>query len=130
MKKVAIISLIALCACNNTNNHSSKADSEKKDSAVVETTDSAASKPVSPTADPTTGFEPDTYEQGLFDGVLKGTDDAIHSRKKSYKFAGKGEDYERGYREAYDKAYEESKVDITPEAQQQLDSLLDQYLPQ
>ena len=73
-----------------------------------------------------TGFDSESREQGLYDGLTHGADDAISGNSKHYNYLGSSPPYREGYREGYDQAYA-SGDRVTPEHEDEYEELVEEY---
>jgi len=145
---VIIIFICSIClACNNKdNNHTDDLFKpfveSTSDSSHVSTPQDTSSSDIESSSnidkserhintnnsyiDSETGFESESWEQGMYDGMTHGADDAINGKSKRYRYLGNSSQYQKGYKEGYDEAYAEG-VNVTIEAEKEYDKIEQEY---
>ena len=87
-------------------------------------TDIQQSNSSAPSSD--TEFRAGSYEQGMYDGLNDGAEDAIEGRAFNYKYKSSSPEYIKGYKEGYSNAYNEG-VKVVEETEKEYEKLQSEY---
>ena len=87
-------------------------------------TDIQQSNSSAPSSD--TEFRAGSYEQGMYDGLNDGAEDAVEGRAFNYKYKSSSPEYIKGYKEGYSNAYNEG-VKVVEEAEKEYEKLQSEY---